>query len=72
MGGQGRAENTVDPSKYKANDLVVYNNSKNMGIILSVERDCLRILDSYSEVRSIRLQEVNSKKDTEYSLILPS
>ena len=65
MGGEGRAENNPDRSKYKANDLITYNNSKSMGVILSVDRDCLSILDSYGEVRSIRLQDVNGKKDNE-------
>ncbi len=57
---------------YRTNDLVVYNNSKNAGIVLSVERDSLNVLDAYGDVKSVRLQDVNAKKDTERVLALDS
>jgi transcription elongation factor SPT5 len=64
-GADARTEPTEEKSKYKANDMIVYNNGKNIGVILSVERDFLNILDSYGETKSIRLQEVTSKKESE-------
>ena len=62
-------EPVEEKANYRANDLVVYNNSKNMGVVLNIDRDNLTILDSYGDVKSIRLQDVNSKKDTEYFII---
>ena len=68
-GGDARAEVGGEVSKYKANDLVIYNNNKSVGLVLNVERDFINVLDSYGEVKSIRAQEINFKKETEY---LPS
>lgn len=44
---------------------MVYNNNKSMGVVLNVERDFINILDSYGELKSIRVQEINARKDTE-------
>ena len=57
---------------YRAHDLIVYNNSKNAGVVLSVERDCLNVLDCYGDTKSVRLQDVNARKDTERVLALDS
>ncbi len=71
-GSDAKFDVTAEPSKYRTNDLVVYNNSKNMGIVLSVQRDGLNVLDSYGEVKSVRLQDINTKKDTDRICALDS
>lgn len=64
-GGDAKVENNEERLKYRANDLVLYNNCKNTGVVLSVDRDFINLLDSYGEVKSVRIQEINLRKDTE-------
>lgn len=62
-GAQMNVESTTKHN-YRVNDLVIFNNNKSAGIILSVGGDTVNVLDSYGDSKSIRIQDINSKKDS--------
>jgi transcription elongation factor len=68
MGGEAPRETPVDSCQYKANDLIVFHNNKHVGIVLGVERGFLTVLDADNEAKTIRIQDVNVRKEIRYLL----
>eukprot|EP00826_Nyctotherus_ovalis_P045994 TRINITY_DN5145_c0_g1_i2.p1 TRINITY_DN5145_c0_g1~~TRINITY_DN5145_c0_g1_i2.p1 ORF type:complete len:742 (+),score=230.48 TRINITY_DN5145_c0_g1_i2:128-2353(+) len=60
-----RAEPTTKHN-YRANDLVIFNNNKSAGIILKVAGDSVTVLDSYGDTKPLRIQDINSKRDSKH------
>jgi len=64
-GTEIRAESTTKHN-YRANDLVIFNNNKSAGIILNVSGDSVNVLDSYGDTKLIRIQDINSKRESNH------
>lgn len=48
-------------SVYRANDMVVYNNNKSVGVVLQVQEDFLKILNEHGQTQMIRVVDINKK-----------
>jgi len=46
---------------YQASDLVSYNNNKNIGYVLQVQEDFLKVISDRGELLNLKLNEVNKK-----------
>ena len=53
-----------DGHNYRANDLIVFNNNKSAGVILSVMCDSVNVLDTYGDNKVVRLQDINARRDS--------
>ena len=56
MGGSGSARHG-----YKAGDLVLYNGSKNSGLVLQVHEDYLKMINEQSKIVNIKIVDLGKK-----------
>lgn len=57
------ASSTKCVTSYQVFDLVQYNNSKNVGVILQIERDMVKLLDELGDVQNIKINDINKKRN---------
>lgn len=48
--------------QYRANDLVMYN-SKNVGVVLQVQEDFLKVINDEGEIHNVKIVDINKKID---------
>lgn len=48
-------------SNYQANDLVSYNNNKDVGVVLQVQEDYLKVINEHGQIKNIKIGEISKK-----------
>lgn len=48
-------------NNFAANDLVAYNNSKEVGVVLQVQEDNLKLFNEQGQVKNIKLSDISKK-----------
>ena len=59
-------------TKYSAYDIISFNNNKNVGLILSIEKDMIKVIDCSGSIQRIQLSAVNSRQNTDKNIALDS